>query len=246
MSISRFSYALCLLALPFSLLSCSLFWDGDGHDDLPEDGLIAYYPLDGTAEDVVGGHDGLVFGATSAVDRFGVAGRAMRFDGNDFIRVDDSEAFNFDMREESYSISFWVEVDSTVGRARLVVKWNEFTTTPKAFEISKVESEVWGTTYDLAESNRVKIREALGEGWVHIVVSYDAESDVLSGYRDGELVTSLEVMPASDTRNASPMYIGRGAPPVESRYFEGEMDALRIYDRALSGEEVESLYDEGR
>lgn len=50
-------------------------------------GLIAYYPLDGTANDESGfGNNGTVFGASLTTDRFGVPGRAYYFNGtNDYI-----------------------------------------------------------------------------------------------------------------------------------------------------------------
>lgn len=48
---------------------------------LPEDGLIAFYPLDGRGTDTVGGHDGELVGTTPTEDRFGRPGQALAFDG---------------------------------------------------------------------------------------------------------------------------------------------------------------------
>ena len=49
---------------------------------VPTDGLVAYYPLDGNANDVTGnGHDGIAYNATPTQDRFGVADSAYRFNG---------------------------------------------------------------------------------------------------------------------------------------------------------------------
>ena len=56
------------------------------------DGLVAYYPFNGNANDESGnGNDGVVNGATPTLDRNGVAGSAFDFDGDDFIKALDSE-----------------------------------------------------------------------------------------------------------------------------------------------------------
>ena len=47
-------------------------------------GLVAWYPLDGTANDETGhGADGRVVGATPVADRFGRENSAYAFDGED-------------------------------------------------------------------------------------------------------------------------------------------------------------------
>ncbi|MBK8582096.1 MAG: laminin G domain-containing protein [Flavobacteriales bacterium] len=55
----------------------------------PSSCLIASYPFDGNANDVTGnGHDGTVYGAALAADRFGEPNSCYQFDGiNDFIDI---------------------------------------------------------------------------------------------------------------------------------------------------------------
>jgi hypothetical protein len=56
-------------------------------ETLPTNGLVAYYPFNGNANDESGnGNHGMVYGATLTVDRFGNANSAYSFDGmNDYI-----------------------------------------------------------------------------------------------------------------------------------------------------------------
>ena len=49
------------------------------------DGLVALYDFKGDANDIIGGNDGTVTGATLTTDRFGNANSAYSFDGNDYI-----------------------------------------------------------------------------------------------------------------------------------------------------------------
>ncbi len=69
------------------------------------DGLIAYYPFSGNADDESGnGNHGIVYGATLAEDRFGKENNAYYFDGaDDLIQIDD-----FSISYDSLSISAWV------------------------------------------------------------------------------------------------------------------------------------------
>lgn len=43
------------------------------------DGVVAYYDFNGDANDIVGGNNGTVTGATLTTDRFGIANRAYSF-----------------------------------------------------------------------------------------------------------------------------------------------------------------------
>jgi len=54
-----------------------------------QDGLVAYYPFNGNANDESGnGNNGTVYGATLAADRFGIVNSAYSFDGvDDYIQV---------------------------------------------------------------------------------------------------------------------------------------------------------------
>ncbi|MGD8780851.1 MAG: hypothetical protein PVH88_18035 [Ignavibacteria bacterium] len=57
----------------------------------PENGLIAYYPFNGNANDESGnGKNGIVLGAALTTDRFGSTNKAYTFDGvNDAIKLED-------------------------------------------------------------------------------------------------------------------------------------------------------------
>ena len=55
------------------------------------DGLVAYYDMRGDANDIVGGNNGTVTGATLTTDRFGFANGAYSFNGSsNYITVSNS------------------------------------------------------------------------------------------------------------------------------------------------------------
>ena len=77
-----------------------------------DDGLMAYYPFSGNANDASGnGNDGTVHGATLTEDRLGNANSAYNFDGvNDYLEV---PKINLD--GSSFSISAWINLSDISG-----------------------------------------------------------------------------------------------------------------------------------
>ena len=76
-------------------------------ENLPVDGLFAYYPFNGNASDESGNtQNGSVTGATLSSDRFGSSSKSYSFDGNDYITI--SENDNFDITSD-FSISVWIK-----------------------------------------------------------------------------------------------------------------------------------------
>ena len=78
---------------------------------IPSNGLVAWYPFNGNANDESGnGNHGVVNGATLTTDRFGNPNSAYHFDGvDDFIRLVKSDTADF---SNGFTISFWVQVEA--------------------------------------------------------------------------------------------------------------------------------------
>jgi hypothetical protein len=79
----------------------------DGCDWLnPPDSLVAYYPFSGNANDESGnGYNGIVYGASPAMDRFGVPDSAYSFDGIDDRILTTQEHFR---SGNELSVALWV------------------------------------------------------------------------------------------------------------------------------------------
>jgi hypothetical protein len=73
------------------------------------DGLVAYYPFNGNADDESGNdNNGIVYGASLTEDRFGNEDQAYSFDGlNDFIVINS----NFPLKK--VSVSVWIKPNTT-------------------------------------------------------------------------------------------------------------------------------------
>jgi len=88
-------------------------------DDIPMDGLVAYYPFDGNANDESGNQNhGILSGNNHPIlttDRFGHKNSAYEFGGyhnHNWIRVPNSETLKF---SKEMSVSFWIQHSEFVG-----------------------------------------------------------------------------------------------------------------------------------
>jgi len=210
--------------------------------------LVAYYPFDGNADDMSGqNHDGTVCGASLAVDRFGNADAAYHFDGtDDYIELSDETAFDF----TEYTISFWVRI-STLPTIPDPL-------TPGYYCLINKGSNYGNYTLRLSKSGgasycRVNIVHVTSTGnwttssfenitldqYYHVVVTM---SDEIRCYYNGVLGSTSLSMP-DPLLNNDQVFIGKNRSGTDSFYFEGIIDDVRFYDRALTGSEISALYD---
>ena len=101
---------LCFLIGMLFLITCGREWNSvlDPESDLPVDGLVAYYPFNGNAEDESErAQHGTVSGATLAEDRFGNQNRAYYFDGHSYIKAS-ANGLPTDVR----TVSLWFYANS--------------------------------------------------------------------------------------------------------------------------------------
>jgi predicted outer membrane repeat protein len=212
------------------------------------DGLVAYYPFNGDANDETGnGNDGTVYGATLTEDRFGCSNKAFSFDGvNDYIEV--SSTKGFPTGSNARTISLWF-------------KWSEIKWPSPGIEIlgygTNSESHrlgIWiGWLHNLGIETCMYDRVFSWEGdtkWHNLAVTYpegETSSDKFKLYFDGVLQSGIfNTGNGVRTLNtdSSPLTIGV-LPQANVYYFNGLIDEVRIYNRALSNNEIQLLYNEG-
>ena len=78
--------------------------------------------------------------------------------------------------------------------------------------------------------------------WIHVVGTWNGSEIRL--YQDGILVDK-ETATGSLNNAGDPLGIGRHAENTNNRYFDGSLDEIRIYKRALASSEIKKLYFKG-
>lgn len=220
-------------------------------------GLIAYYPFNGNAEDVTTNNlDGIVHGATPTTDRKGKVNSAYKFDGiNDYINVPHNDALNL---PGDFTISLWTQISSSQeaggGINDILRKWDGIITNGYPFAIAylnryaandikdrmvyvRFDSQFCGdtpTSYSSTITNDV---------FIHIVLQ--KHGNKLRHYLNNVLIDEFtDATDASECSvgNTVDMTIGTRGNLV--RFFKGKIDDIRIYNRALTAPEISALYAE--
>ena len=209
---------------------------------VPTEELLAYYPFEGSADDVyTGRHNGVVTGATPAADRFGKENSAFAFDGiDDQIVIPHTPGIDLGGIYPDYTVAFWVNALAPPP-SRLLEKWDELNSTPYPIGIGTDTEFVSGFVYDGSVRESIPIGNVWDGQWHHIAYSFDGTTSTFSAYFDGQLVTAITISLSGPTNNTSSIYIGAGKDI--NRYFRGGIDDIVIYGRVLLEEEISRLHD---
>lgn len=217
-------------------------------------GLVAYYPFSGDANDASGNkNNGVVHGAQLIG---GHAGQAYHFNGvSDFIQVAASKSLDI---HRAITLSAWVQHDSTRSAQGIINK------TPTRFpfyhELGGYRLSAWWANpngysselYDGAHENECDSqhivyaynglmgdysKNPLVGVWTHVVSTWDGKTFTL--YRDGVKQNSTEFTGSIASSDAD-LFIGIH-PWLNQAQFNGTIDDVAIFNRALNESEVQDL-----
>jgi hypothetical protein len=207
-------------------------------------GLIAYYPFDGTASDATGnGHDGTIVGAVPTSGHLGLPGGGMLFNGNDYVAVPDHSGLTFG--GGGFTIAAWAKFASYGGDGGYYLmghstgggnrnKWIFWLGNGGLTFIYYPQS---GSHWTGLGSYPFQL-----DTWYHVAVRGNAGA--LEGFVDGNSIGSASFTGTlADPANV--FTIGScelGTKP--RRYFNGAMDEVRLYGRPLSDDEINQLVPE--
>ena len=213
--------------------------------NIPTNGLVGYWPFNGNANDESGkGNHGTVNGATLTSDRNGKANSAYSFDGVDnFIRCINSGPTG----NPTITASFWMKTNqSTYGH---IIGYGNNGINGSDFRILIAPSTCKNTIqFDTYGSVLANI-DTLNNTWDFYTVIYDgsvgSSINITKIYKNGVLLTSICNSINNSVTNISnliPITFGRYHGTVQTGFYNGLLDDIAIYNRALSEQEVKQLY----
>lgn len=204
--------------------------------DSPTTGLVAAYSFEegsgSTVADRSGqGNHGVISGASwSSRGKFG---NALYFNSNDWVTVNDSASLDL---TTSMTLEAWVYPTSTMSGWRCVL----------------LKEQSNGLVYSLyANSNTNQPSTVIRVGnadqnlaggpwlatyqWVHLAATYDGTTQRL--YVNGSEVANRRISGSIQTSNG---VLRIGGNSIWGEYFNGRIDEVRIYNRALNASEIQS------
>jgi hypothetical protein len=207
-------------------------------------GLVAYYPFDGNSDDKSGnGNNGAIDGAVLTTDRFGNENSAFSFDGvRNNILIDIKNMSSIDT---PVSFSWWFFIDtlpvfttrSGAQNMIVLVNKNEGTGIQVGFR-SPGYKTLGFDTWNWGGGNLLQANFPEPKKWHHCVYTYDGTKHRF--FLNGEEITSS----SEKTQHGVPTELMFGNYPSGKQYFEGKLDDIRIYNRAIGKQEIGRLYAE--
>ena len=206
------------------------------------EGLIAYYPFDGNANDYSGnGNHGTIIGNVIPVtDRQGNPNGAYSFPGEAFnyISVPDAEILHLN----NFTLSAWVYSDvENYGSGYLINKGRDIDNGSYRLYVRGV-----GATTEYGGINDASVEEYPETGKWHMITG-TVEGDQARYYLDDVLVEEKTLSHPFSCSGTDPLTFGvhyyTGVPSYWAYTLSGAIDDVRIYDRALAPEEVNILYN---
>lgn len=197
------------------------------------DGLVAHWALDGDAIDSSGSSHGTIYGATTTG---GQIDEALNFTGDDGVYIESSAGTGSDLNiyNTDMTISAWVNI-RTGGTIVARAKPHYITYQLQASTRARINMYISPVHY------RVDTAEILSPNtWYHIVGVFDRAANKGYIYVNGVRETEGPLPDAQPTNDGLTKIGCRNNTTDQA--FNGIIDDVRIYDRALSVEEVEALY----
>ncbi|EIJ42550.1 PDK repeat-containing protein [Beggiatoa alba B18LD] len=213
----------------------------------PADGLVAYYPFNANALDESGnGNNGTVYGATLTKDRNGNPNSAYNFNGIDnYIKVSSSNIFDVNQ----HTIAAWVNLNTPNTCNYIVNK-----VTSNVFETidfyvinrvgthfatgTEINHGISGANVPSANEGFFGLTQLQSNQWFLAIMTYDMQQ--IRFYVDDKLDSSYARTGIIRT-NYNDLFFGKHGGG--SCYFNGSIDDIRIYNRALSDAEIKQLYE---
>ena len=197
--------------------------------------LVGWWKFDGDANDSSGnGNHGIVNGGPNHV--IGQIGGALQFDG-----VDDCVRTGYAAGLPVWTVAIWVKSPAAPSNAapagpvhrenNLQINWDHIFAGFRGAAAMRAKNEWYAASFGELQANK----------WYHLAATYDGEN--LKAYNNGVLITDNPDPSGPPDKEWATLKFARHS--IQSHYFEGTLDDIRIYSYDLTADEVAAIYATG-
>jgi uncharacterized protein (TIGR02145 family) len=224
---------------------------------VPTNGLVGWWGFNGNAQDGSGnGNHGTVNGATLTTDRFGNQNGAYSFDGvDDYIQVTNSSNL-LDLTSE-LSISSWFIANNTSTFNAIISKAScnhanlkGYVAGLQDFITNGQNPKIHFQAFPYMSNASPTLPSSLGiissANWIHFVAVYNHANTVLKYHMNGILIDSIIIAFDIDTTSLITYFgnhFNQNNGNCINSCFNGKIDDIGIWNRALSPQEITNLYN---
>jgi hypothetical protein len=180
-------------------------------------------------------NDGTINGATFTTDRKGKANNAMSFNGtSDYVDIGSSALHN--LKKGTFAI--WAKIDNLDNNFSYLLGAISYSGGEIGMRVHS-NGGIWATPNNsgISFSNLKTAGTITANKWYYYIMTWDGTTAKL--YVDSNIINTMDFSLNSSTRNGANL-IGKA---WDGSCWEGSMADVRIYNRALSQEEITTLYN---
>ena len=224
-------------------------WKAELGKEIKIDPPVAAFSLDAVEDGKLANRiDAETRGSARGVEEVeGVDGKALSLSGDDPLTFGDAGAFT---RDDPFSLSLWIKAPRTYDRAVLVHRtraWHDAAS--RGYELLLEDGRLSFALIHMWPGDALRVvavDELPVDRWVHVTATYDGSCQAKGArlYVDGKS-QAVEIVRDKLTRNVTYERVGVqltiGERFRDRGFKEGAVDEFRVYDRALTGLEVEAI-----
>ena len=185
----------------------------------------------GNDDSIGGSNDGTVNGAVTSNDA--TRGNVLSFDGNDDIQIPGLFGSPTEV-----TLAGWINLDSGFSDGYVISLGDSV-----GIVADEGGNGVSGFFYDGSSWNSTPSNQSIaGTGWHHVAYTFSDGGNVQTLYIDGIEMGATNFTNSPSYSQGTDSYIGRHGNAA-SGYFHGKIDEARIYDRALTASEIQTIVE---
>jgi hypothetical protein len=212
-----------------ALVSSSLFGQSDS--------LIAYYPFDGNCDDTMGNHDGTPssngISYTTGINNLPNSALKINELNKGYVNFGNDSALQF-KNEGQYTLSLWVKMANYSSYRAVLVKSSEYDQWDYGIIVNNGVPYTGKGWLDLYASSNINDGE-----WHHLVASYNDGHHKL--YVNG--VLEKDYPGGSINESSGNLILGLKGDALSNNY-DGDVDELKIFNKALDTDDINKIYSE--
>jgi hypothetical protein len=212
----------------------------------PPSGLVAWWPGQGSANDIAGTNDGVLEGGVAFAA--GEVGQAFSFNGtSSYFQVPDSPSLRL---TNELTIEFWVQRQDLQANDEIIEKGGDYTRGVENYGVALASTQ-WNNDLVFLFAGGTRHSTSITDlNWHHIaVVARNGDADP-TFYVDG-VPQPIKYRQGPGTivlyPSTAPVHIGAQVDPISGWYYYSKalVDDVSIYNRALAAAEIQTVYNAG-
>ena len=232
-------YVFCVLIVTEGLKVRMMHGTASVTEALQTPGLVGYWKINegsgSTIKDFSGNNiSGIISGATwTSIAQSG--GKALQFDGvNDYVSAGNSSILN---PTQGISVQAWIYTKAYTTYPRIISKETSVIANPYDLELTSSRNIKFFIGDGKTEIGTPDIDVTLLNTWVHVVGTYDGQN--IKIHINGVLKGTTPRVGTISSKTTNVIF---GNNPASTRPFNGIIDEVKIWNKALTQAEIQTEY----